>query len=151
MKLVIFDVDGTLVDSQAQIYGAMTRAFAGIGRAVPTRSDIRPLAGLSLPEAMLRLAPDLDAEGQAQLVDGYWAAYAALRDGPASPLYAGAAEVLAALAQDDMALALATGNSRRQVEHLSELHGWDGLFASIQTADDHPSKPHPSMIEACLG
>lgn len=155
-RLVIFDVDGTLVDSQAHILAAMRQAFAAEARVPPTRDEVLAVVGLSLPEAMLRLAPDADMAGRAVLVDGYKSAFAALRTqgdsaGALSPLYEGAQAALSALmARGDVHLAIATGKSRRGLDHVLELHGLRGAFSAIQVADDHPSKPHPSMIWACL-
>lgn len=154
MKLVIFDVDGTLVDSQAHIMAAMTRAFAAVGLECPARGEVLRIVGLSLPEAFAVLAPEVDAATQTGLVEGYKNSFAALRaEGKdvLSPLYPGARAVLDDLAaRDEMLLAVATGKSRRGMRHVLEMHGLEGLFQSVQTADDHPSKPHPSMIQTCL-
>lgn len=154
LRLVIFDVDGTLVDSQAHILASMRGAFAAHGLPAPSRSATLSIVGLSLPQAMARLLPE-----RPNLIEGLSAAYrdsfADLRqsgDGAAnSPLYPGAQVVLDALAgQPETLLAVATGKSRRGLDHLIEVHGWHGLFQSIQVGDHHPSKPHPSMIDTCL-
>ncbi|WP_252731198.1 HAD-IA family hydrolase [Lentibacter algarum] len=154
MRLVIFDVDGTLVDSQDDICAAMTAAFDGQNLRVPTRAAIKGIVGLSLPEAMIRLAPEQTAAHEA-LVEGYKAAYMSLRaeQGAAqsSPLYEGAREVLDMLRdEDETFLAIATGKSRRGLDKLLEGHGLQGYFHSEQVADYHPSKPHPAMLEAAL-
>ncbi len=150
-RLVIFDVDGTLVDSQRHILAAMEGAFTALGLPTPSRAQVLGIVGLSLPVAMAELAPDLDAQAQARLVAAYKDTFAAERAAALSPLYPGAAEALDALAQrDGVVLAIATGKSRRGLDHLVAAHGWAGRFASMQVADDHPSKPHPSMIAACL-
>ncbi|MDK3018700.1 HAD-IA family hydrolase [Pseudodonghicola flavimaris] len=154
LRLAIFDVDGTLVDSQAAIVAAMEGAFGGAGLPVPSRAAILSIVGLSLDHAMLRLVPEAEATTRAGLVDGYKATYHAnrLAQGAAhSPLFPGAREMLEALnAQPDTLLAVATGKSRRGLDALIEAHGLEQLFISRQVADDHPSKPHPSMIEAAL-
>ena len=154
LRLVIFDVDGTLIDSQAHIVAAMETGFAANGLPAPDRAAILAIVGLSLPIAMARLAPD-HPDAQAALVEAYKDAFANLRrspDGAAlSPLFPGAADALATLAAEDHTLlAIATGKSRRGMDHILDLHDLRGLFQSVQVADDHPSKPHPSMIEACL-
>jgi len=151
LRLVVFDVDGTLVDSQAHILGAMAQAFGGLGLEVPDRGAVLDIVGLSLPQAIARLAPALNVREQAQLVDGYKNAYAAMRAQSLSPLYPGALAVLDHLAQDrSVILGIATGKSRRGLVHLMAAHGWEGRFVTTQVADDHPSKPHPSMLHACL-
>lgn len=154
LRLVIFDVDGTLIDSQAHILAAMEAAFAAHDLQAPPRADTLSIVGLSLPVAMARLAPDLP-QHHATLVTAYKEAFAHLRlspDGAAlSPLFPGARAALDHLAgQDHTLLAIATGKSRRGLDHILDLHGFGPLFQSLQVADDHPSKPHPSMIHACL-
>ncbi|MEX3016854.1 HAD-IA family hydrolase [Gymnodinialimonas hymeniacidonis] len=154
LKLVIFDVDGTLVDSQAHILASMQGAFEAHGMAVPSREAVLGIVGLSLPEAFARLVPDR-ADLAMRLTEAYKDTFAGLRmagDGAAhSPLYPGAAEVLAGLAsRDDVLLGVATGKSKRGLDHLIELHGWARVFQTVQVADFHPSKPHPSMVRACL-
>jgi phosphoglycolate phosphatase len=151
LKLVIFDVDGTLVDSQGDITAAMDMAFRAQGLTPPDRNATLSIVGLSLPEAMLRLAPDHSKAVHDQLVEGYKDAYVTLRarNGAAvgSPLYPGVRQVLDDLsAQDDVLLAVATGKSRRGLDKLIEGHGLEGMFFSQQVSDFHPSKPHPSMI-----
>ena len=154
LRLVIFDVDGTLVDSQAHIVASMAAAFGRVGLPAPGREETLSIVGLSLPVAIARLVPDLDAVTQDRIVEGYRDAFARLRqqDGAAlSPLYPGAREVLDWLAgQEDVLLGIATGKSRRGMMHLMGLHGLGRVFHTVQVADDHPSKPHPSLIKACL-
>lgn len=157
-SLVIFDCDGTLVDSQHVIVAAMELAFAREGLAAPPREAILSIVGLSLPEAVWRLAqalPDVPEEAVTlRLTDGYKDAFNILRRDPAheEPMYPGAHEgVLALAAREDMVLGIATGKSRRGVDRLIEKRGLQGCFATIQTADDAPSKPHPAMIEQAMG
>jgi phosphoglycolate phosphatase len=152
-RLVIFDVDGTLVDSQAHIVAAMTEAFTANGLTPPDRAQTLSIVGLSLPVAMARLAPD-HADWIDPLVASYKQAFATLRGADAaalSPLFPGARDALDRLAAEDHTLlAIATGKSRRGLHHILDLHDLHGRFQSVQVADDHPSKPHPSMIAACL-
>jgi phosphoglycolate phosphatase len=149
MKLVIFDCDGTLVDSQHAICAAMTHAFTTLELPVPPRAQILAIVGLSLPQVFAVLAGDQPTSVQAKLADLYRADFPARRAGvPAQdPLFAGVAELVVTLARrDDIALGIATGKSRRGVARILEREGWGGHFLTIQTADDHPSKPHPAMI-----
>lgn len=154
LKLVIFDVDGTLVDSQGDILSAMTLSFEAAALAVPSRDAILGIVGLSLPQAMARLAPQSDLATQDALVAGYKSAYFQVRqaNGPnSSPLYPGIRDVLDHLhAQDDILLAIATGKSRRGLEALLEARDLRRYFVTTQVADDHPSKPHPSMLLTAL-
>lgn len=154
LKLVIFDVDGTLIDSQAHIVGAMNAAFDGLGLTPPSREQTLSIVGLSLPVAMDRLMPDTDAATQSALVEGYKQGFMRMRtedDEALSPFYPGAREALDRLAaRDDLLLGIATGKSRRGMDHLMKMHGLRRLFQTVQVADDHPSKPNPSMIQACL-
>ena len=154
-RLVIFDVDGTLVDSQAVILAAMNAAFDSQGLASPDRAAVLGIVGLSLDQAVWRLAPDHAPEVRARLVDGYKASYHAHRaqHGAAvgSPLFPGARELVETLANTPgTLLGVATGKSRRGLDALLSDHGLIHHFATLQVADDHPSKPDPSMVLACL-
>lgn len=154
-RLIIFDVDGTLVDSQGDIVAAMTAAFQGARVAVPPRGNILSIVGLSLDVAMARLAPDLDVVVHSQMVQGYKDAYMSIRaqTGAAvsSPLYPGAAQALADLGHaPEVLLGVATGKSKRGLDKLIEAHGLEGVFVTQQVADFHPSKPHPSMLYAAM-
>jgi len=155
LRLVIFDVDGTLVDSQGDILAAMAAAFSAVGAVCPSREAILGIVGLSLDVAMPKLAPDQSAATYDQLVDAYKDAYMTLRAqtgaAQSSPLYPGALEVLQTLnAQDNVLLGVATGKSRRGLDKLLEGHDLTSVFVTEQVADFHPSKPHPSMILAAL-
>jgi phosphoglycolate phosphatase len=153
VKLAIFDIDGTLVDSSAMIAASLTTAFRAEGMPVPERTRMMGIVGLSLLEAMKVLAPD---EGHAMherlgaaYKQAFWEHRAA--GNHTEDLFHGAHDLLARLhARDDVLLGIATGKSRRGVAHLIEKHGYEGWFATVQTSDDHPSKPHPSMIVTAL-
>jgi phosphoglycolate phosphatase len=150
MKLVIFDVDGTLVDSQHFIVEAQTRAFAAHGLTPPSRERMLSIVGLSLVQAFIELAPEGPVESLAQ---AYRDAWHVMRLDPAfaDPLYPGAAAAVAALAQrDDMMLGVATGKSVKGVHHLFDEQDWHRHFVTVQTSDHHPSKPHPSMVLKAL-
>jgi len=151
MKLAIFDVDGTISDSQAHILAAMAEAFQAVGLTPPPPAAVLAIVGLSLPVALARLAPDEDEATQAAVVAAYKASYFTGRAAQPAPLYPGAKDCLLHLAaREDLLLAIATGKSRRGVTALIAHHGLEGLFTSSQVADDHPSKPHPSMVLEAL-
>ncbi len=153
MKLVIFDCDGTLVDSQNAICAAMIHAFAGLGLTPPSRLQVLGVVGLSLPEAFQVLAPGESPVVRAELAERYKTAFPRLEPSPIprDPLFDGAKGAIEALAgRADVVLGIATGKSRRGVIRLLDQENWHDLFQTIQTADDHPSKPHPSMIDRAM-
>jgi phosphoglycolate phosphatase len=149
MRLVIFDCDGTLIDSQHAIYGSMSQAFGALGLPAPARADVLGVVGLSLPEALAVLAPGKSEAVRRELIDAYKNGFVGVRARPdhQEALYDGISAAVAALAErSDTLLGIATGKSKRGVARLLAQEGWEGHFVTIQTADDHPSKPHPSMI-----
>ena len=152
MKLAVFDCDGTLVDGQASICAAMAAAFAAVGEPAPDLHIVRRMVGLSLPQAVRHLAPALDEIHVAQAVDAYKQAFRAARaDGSLQqPLYAGIADLITRLAGAGWQLGVATGMSDRGLTHCLGEHGLSDHFCTLQTADRHPSKPHPAMLEAAL-
>jgi phosphoglycolate phosphatase len=152
LRLVVFDVDGTLADSQSEIARAMQDAFASEGLSAPSPARIRAIIGLSLEQAMITLAPEQSAARRARLVSAYRHAYTTARQqNGASPLYPGAVAALEALASDPFLLmGVATGKSKRGVDALIEAHGLERFFVTRQAADFHPSKPHPAMLLAAL-
>lgn len=153
MKLAVFDCDGTLIDSQINIIRAMASSFQRHGLAPPDPHATRRIVGLSLVEAMQALLPDAEPALHTSLADDYKTAFQRLRADralDAEPLYPGIADLLAALDARGWLLAVATGKSDRGLKLALEHHGIHHLFVSLQTADRHPSKPHPSMLRAAL-
>lgn len=152
VRLAVFDCDGTLSDGQAAVCAAMAQAFAEAGLPAPSGHEVRRIVGLSLPEAVARLAPDAAPEVQAHAVDAYKAAFRLAREEGRlrEPLYHGIAPLLRQLHADGWALGVATGKSDRGLSACLATHGLADLFTTLQTADRHPSKPHPAMLEQAM-
>jgi phosphoglycolate phosphatase len=152
VRLAIFDCDGTLVDGQAAICNSMETAFASAGLPAPARHEVRRIVGLSLPQAIRILAPEAEEARHRHAVDAYKEAFRACRlDGTLEePLFEGIADVLAGLAERGWTLGVATGKSDRGLASCLATHGLAERFVTLQTADRHPSKPHPAMLEAAL-
>ena len=151
-RLAIFDCDGTLVDSAAPIYAALGRTFRQHGLDVPPSNITRRVIGLSLTEAMAALLPEMSPQEHAELAQDYKREFQELRnDGEVEePLFDGVLELLDALEGKGWLLAVATGKSDRGLKHCLDQHGIHARFVSLQTADRHPSKPHPSMVLQAL-
>ena len=152
MKLAVFDCDGTLVDGQARVCDTMEQAFLEAGLPAPDRNEVRRSVGLSLPVAIRHIAPELDPEMNARLVQAYKEGFFARRQQGLvdEPLYEGIRELLIGMADAGWLLAVATGKSDRGLNACLERNDLTGLFVSLQTADRHPSKPHTAMLEAAL-
>lgn len=150
--LVVFDCDGTLVDSQSNIIEAMAACFAKHGLAAPCPRAARRVVGLSLFEAMQAMLPDLDAEAHLVLAEDYKRAFRQLRQNGRvhEPLFDGTRETLLTLEAQGAMMGVATGKSDRGLKFCLEDNGISGHFVTLQTADRHPSKPHPSMLHACM-
>ena len=151
-RLAIFDCDGTLVDSGATIYSALKASFEENGLDVPPLTVSRRVIGLSLIEAMAALLPYAGPERHIQLAEDYKRAFMGLRVAGQveEPLFDGVLELLDVLEHDGWLLAVATGKSDRGLRHCLESHDIHARFVSLQTADRHPSKPHPSMVEQAI-
>ena len=151
-RLVVFDCDGTLVDSQAAICRSMEAAFAAAGLPPPDRNAVRRIVGLSLPEALRQLAPDAPDERRSHALEAYKASFRAARSEGVldEPLYPGVEALLRRLHAAGHTLGVATGKSDRGLAACLTRHGVRALFTTLQTADRHPSKPHPAMLEAAL-
>ncbi|MBY6091469.1 HAD family hydrolase [Pseudooceanicola sp. 502str34] len=153
-KLIIWDVDGTLSDSQGSITASMAAAFEAEGLAPPPRDVMLSIVGLTLEIGIAQIAPGNDAERVTRMAATYRAHHRGLRDAGGRgfiKLYDHIPAVLEQLnARPDILMAVATGKSRGGLVSLLEVTGLSKHFLSLQTADDHPSKPHPSMLLAAM-
>lgn len=153
VKLAVFDCDGTLIDSQVNILRAMRQSFDRHGLVAPADHDIRRIVGLSLVESMQMLLPQAEHGLHQSLAQDYKHAFQRLRADEsldAEPLYPGIAETLDTLRSAGWLLGVATGKSDRGLALALAHHGISDLFITLQTADRHPSKPHPSMLWTAL-
>lgn len=153
MRLVVFDIDGTLVDSRATIVACARDAFLRAGLEPPAPEAIQRIVGLSLAEAMRVLLGRDDAELCERIAAHYRDAFFARRQRPEheEPLFPGAAEIVRELDAAGHVLGVATGKALRGLRAVLERHGLAAHFVTLQTADRHPSKPHPSMLLAAMG
>lgn len=151
-RFAVFDCDGTLVDGQAGICRAMEAAFAAAGQIAPDRPEIRQVVGLSLPQGVAVLNPHLSPDIRAEIVENYKQAYRAQRESGEleEPLFEGMLPLLTNLRGAGWTLGIATGKSRRGLNHCLDSLGIAELFSTLQTADDHPSKPDPAMLASAM-
>ena len=155
LRLVVFDMDGTLIDSQDVIIEAMGRAFRRIGLPAPTGDQTRAIIGLSLAKAVSTIAPELSPSEVTAGVEAYRHSFIEMRAESgaeaAAPMYPGARAALERLyLQEATLMGVATGKARRGLDHAYASHGIGQFFVTHQTADGHPSKPHPSMLYQAL-
>jgi phosphoglycolate phosphatase len=151
-RLALFDCDGTLVDSGATIHRALVLTFAEAGLAEPVARESKQVIGLSLVEAMAALQPELETADHFALAESYKRQFIALRGAGEveEPLFDGILPLLDRLENDGWLLGVATGKSDRGLRHCLDLHGLHARFVTLQTADRHPSKPHPAMALAAI-
>ena len=152
-RLIMFDFDGTLVDSQRSIAQSMARAFEDQGLAAPEPEAVRRVVGLRLEVAAAQLLPDPDDMDTAgRVAESYRNAFQDLhaRGDVDEPLFPGARETLERLDQPQVCLGIATGKGRRGLLSSLERHGLSEFFVTLQTADDGPGKPHPEILHRAM-
>jgi phosphoglycolate phosphatase len=152
VRLILFDCDGTLVDSQASIVACVQAAFIAEGLPPPVPAAVRRIVGLSLEPALMALMEEPDPLVARRLAAGYKQAFIQHRSSPAyhEPLFPGTRELLDRLCARGLLLGVATGKAMRGLRFVLEHHGLADRFVTLQTADQHPSKPHPAMVEAAM-
>lgn len=148
-ELIIFDWDGTLMDSVAKIVRCFTAAVDDVGAPHPGEDATRHVIGLGLAEAVATLLPQVDADTRAQVVERYRQHFMHL-DQTDMPLFPGVREGLESLAAQGYLLAIATGKARRGLDRVLSDTGTAHLFCATRCADEAFSKPHPRMLEDIL-
>ncbi len=152
MKLAVWDVDGTLVDSRASIASAMDAAFDTVRLPAPGYDGTRAIVGMSLRPAIAALAPadtpdDVLDRLQTEYVNAFVKRRAA---GAQDPLYDGARELLDRLKAEGWLMAVASGKSRAGLNHIFAAHDLETMFDTVHCADDGPGKPDPYMLICAL-
>ena len=152
LRLVIFDCDGTLVDGQHMILSSMQQASEVCKIPYPGDEPVRRIVGLSLLEAITRVYPDHTDNDHDMLHKAFIDHFQYLRtlDDQHEPLYDGIEETILKLVNNDVLLGVATGKSTRGLKNTLKNHGLEDHFVTLNTADDGPGKPHPSMINVAL-
>ncbi len=149
MRLVLFDCDGTIVDSQQAIITGMTQAIQQAGLTPPPDATILKSVGLSLEEAITSYLPDIAHDLRMEILASYRdiAQEIASREDRGEVLFEGISELIQALAQEpDTFLGIVTMKSRRGVHRVCQTHGFTEFFQVLKSADDGPGKPNPQLI-----
>ena len=153
MKLVLFDCDGTLVDSAGLIHEVMARTFEAFDLDRPTSDATKAIIGLTLDIAIARLMGQEHVDDRATAMTAHYKSiFASVRGEPgcSEALFPGIAEMMQTLVgRDELLIGAVTGKSRRGLTHIAAMHGFDKIFFVSRTADDCPSKPHPAMVTEC--
>lgn len=144
-KLVVFDWDGTLMDSLSRIVHSMQQAAMDLGLEVRSAGQVHDIIGLALDLAIERLYPGLSMAGIARMHERYAFHYVEGDQEP-SPFYAGVPELLQQLRDQNVLLSVATGKSRKGLDRILQAHQVEPLFHSTRCADETRSKPEPDML-----
>jgi len=143
-RLIVFDWDGTLVDSTAAIADCIRAAARDMGLPVPDRARATHVIGLGLHDSLRHAVPELPSSGYDEFVAHYRRHFLACED-RIRP-FPGVAEMLAELAGRGHRLAVATGKSRRGLERALAATGLAPYFSATRCADETHPKPHPAML-----
>lgn len=146
-RLIVFDWDGTVIDSHSAIAECMREASRELGLPVPERSRATHVIGLGLHDAMRIVAPDLPAQRYPEYIEAYRRNFLA-REDTMQP-FPGMRELLDFLALDST-LAIATGKSRRGLDRALKATGLERHFRASRCADETHPKPHPAMLHELM-
>ena len=144
-ELVIFDWDGTLMDSVGKIVACMQQSALTLNMAMPTEQAVRDIIGLSMDEALTMLYPDGSAELQVKMKEVYRQQYLELNQTP-SPLFDGVEDLLTTLNGLGYKLAVATGKARAGLDRVLTATELGEYFVASRCADEAASKPSPEML-----
>ncbi|ACT59734.1 HAD-IA family hydrolase [Hirschia baltica] len=149
LKLAVWDLDGTVIDSREMIQAAMVFAFEKSGFRTPDFDETRKIVGLSLKTAIEYMLPEADPNAIQRVYEDYKTGFVALRSNPdlKEPLYDGAIELLQDMVADGWLMGVATGKSRQGLSHILQMHDLEKYFDTHWCADDGPGKPHPHMVQ----
>ena len=143
-SLIVFDWDGTLIDSAVTIADCIQEAARDMGLPVPDRDTASHVIGLGLHDSLRQAVPALQAERYVEFVGRYRKHFLAHED--SMQLFPGVRELLSHLSERGHRLALATGKSRRGLEHALEASGLAHRFVATRCGDETDPKPHPAML-----
>jgi len=147
-ELLVFDWDGTLMDSASAIVASLQAACRELGLPVPSEERARYIIGLGLDDAMAHVLPGVDPSEYPRIVERYRVQY--LRRDADTTLFPGAAETVAALHEAGFLLAVATGKGRRGLQRALETTGLKAYFHATRCADEGFAKPHPGMLQGLM-
>ena len=148
-QLIIFDWDGTLMDSIKRIVSSVQAAAKNCLLNVPDNSQVRNIIGLSLPQAMKTLFPNINGSDTAKLIEQYKHQFVEVNDTP-MPLFIDTIAVLNTLTQHDKILAVATGKGREGLQRVFKQTQTGHYFKASRCADEVSSKPSPDMLLSLL-
>jgi len=148
-KLIIFDWDGTIMDSQQTIVNALVCVIEELKLATRTNNELKNVIGLGLTEAIFQLYPELDDQQNQDFANRYRTAFLSSRQ-PKPLLFSGAADMIQQLELSGVMLAVATGKSRNGLQHSIKDSGLANYFHASRCADETCSKPNPQMLEELL-
>ncbi|MCL6414795.1 HAD-IA family hydrolase [Aestuariirhabdus sp. Z084] len=149
-ELVIFDWDGTLVDSAERISHCLSLAASDVGLAVLEHDQYKDIIGLGLPEAFRKLYPEVECTDTLERMRDRYSHHFLGQEHAPSDFYERVEVGLEQIWRSTLKSAVATGKSRRGLDRVLNVYGWQNMFDITRCADETRSKPHPQMLEEIL-